>query len=97
MSESNEIAYTEVVGIVQHYAKEPLRHAKDEGKDDEADQDSLIAAMLRAQFETQVDVNDWLGILLPNLLFIAIFSNNFCLPYHIRSKHKSMTFYINLV
>ena len=46
MSESNEIAYTEVVGIVQHYAKEPLRHAKDEGEDDEADQDSLIATML---------------------------------------------------
>ena len=48
----------EVVGIVQPYAKEPLAHPSDKGQD----QDSLTLATLRARFESEVAVNDWLVI-----------------------------------
>ena len=49
----------EIVGIVQPYAEEPLAHSSDDGEDDEADQDGLTPATLRARFESQVAVNDW--------------------------------------
>ena len=61
-SESSSSDEIEVVGIVQPYAEEPLAHPSDEGEDDEADHDGLIPATLRARFESQVAVNDWLVI-----------------------------------
>ena len=50
----------QVVGIVQPYADEPLAHTSDEDEDDEEDQDGLTPAVLRARFEDEVTVNDWL-------------------------------------
>ena len=50
----------EVVGIVQPYAYEPLAHTSDEDEDDEEDQDGLTPAVLRARFEDEVTVKDWL-------------------------------------
>ena len=50
----------QVVGIVQPYADEPLAHTSDEDKDDEEVQDGLTPAVLRAIFEDEVTVNDWL-------------------------------------
>ena len=59
-SESSSSDEMEIVGIVQPYAEEPLAHSSDDGEDDEADQDGLTPATLRARFESQVAVNDWL-------------------------------------
>ena len=61
-SESSSSDEIEVVGIVEPYAEEPLAHSSDEGEDDEADQDGLTPATLRARFESDVAVNDWLVI-----------------------------------
>ena len=61
-SESSNSDEIEVVGTVQPYAKEPLAHPSNEGEDDEADQDGLTPATLRARFESEVAVNDWLVI-----------------------------------
>ena len=49
-SESSSSDEMEIVGIFQPYAKEPLAHSSDHGEDDEADQDGLTPATLRAQF-----------------------------------------------
>ena len=59
-SESSSSDEMEIVGIVQPYAEEPLAHSSDDGEGDEADQDGLTPATLRARFESQVAVNDWL-------------------------------------
>ncbi|XP_068758186.1 uncharacterized protein [Montipora capricornis] len=58
-SESSSSDEMEIVGIVQPYAEEPLAHSSDDGEDDEADQDGLTPATLRARFESQGAVNDW--------------------------------------
>ena len=50
----------EIVGIVQPYADEPLAHTSDKDEDDEEDQDGLTPAVLRARFEDEVTVKDWL-------------------------------------
>ena len=50
----------QVVGIVQPYADEPLAHTSDEDEDDEEIQDGLTPAVLRARFEDEVTVKDWL-------------------------------------
>ena len=47
----------QVVDNVQPYADEPLAHTSDE---DEDDQDGLTPAVLRARFEDEGTVNDWL-------------------------------------
>ena len=39
---------------------EPLAHTSDEDEDDEEDQDGLTPTVLRARFEDEVTVNDWL-------------------------------------
>ena len=49
----------EIVGIVQPYTEEPLAHLSDKREDDEADQDGVSPATLRARFESQFAVNDW--------------------------------------
>ena len=56
---SDEISSDEmqVVDNVQPYADEPLAHTSDE---DEEDQDGLTPAVLRARFEDEGTVNDWL-------------------------------------
>ena len=59
-SESSSSDEMEIVGIVQPYAEEPLAHSSDDGEGDEADQDGLTPATLRARFESRVAVNDWL-------------------------------------
>ena len=61
-SESSSSDEMEIVGIVQPYAEELFAHSSDDGEDDEADQDGLTPATLRARFESQVAVNDWLVI-----------------------------------
>ena len=50
----------EVVGVVRPYANEPLAHTTDEEEDDEEDQDGLTPDVLRARFEGEVAVNEWL-------------------------------------
>ena len=50
----------EVVGEVRPYADEPLAHTTDEEEDDEEDQDGLTPDVLRARFEGEVAVNEWL-------------------------------------
>ena len=59
-SDSDEI---EVVGLVEPYANEPPAHSSDDDEDDEEDSDGLSPAVLRARFERQVAVNEWLVIL----------------------------------
>ena len=49
----------QVVGV-QPYADKPLAHTSDEDEDDEEDQDGLTPAALRARFEDEVTVKDWL-------------------------------------
>ena len=49
----------EVVGVVRPYADKPLAHTTDE-EGDEEDQDGLTPDVLRARFEGEVAVNEWL-------------------------------------
>ena len=87
-SDSDEI---EVIGLVEPYANEPPAHSSDDDEDDEEDSDGLSPAVLRARFERQVAVNEWLvifftehGILeYPTTYFVAPF-----FPTLIRTKHK---------
>ena len=48
----------QVVGNVQPYANEPLVHTSNKDKDDKEDQDGR--SVLRARFEDEVTVKDWL-------------------------------------
>ena len=41
-------------------ADKPLAHTSAEDEDDEKDQDGLTPAVLRAKFEDQITLNDWL-------------------------------------
>lgn len=59
-SEKSDSDEMEVVGMVQPYADEPLAHTSDEDEDEQDDQDGLTPAVLRARFEGEVSVNDWL-------------------------------------
>ena len=49
----------EVVGVVRPYVDKPLAHTTDE-EGDEEDQDGLTPDVLRARFEGEVAVNEWL-------------------------------------
>jgi len=46
--------------VLSSLAESPFAHPSDQGKDDEADQYGLTPATLRARFESEVAVNDWL-------------------------------------
>ena len=50
----------EVVGSVRPYADEPLAHTSDEEEDEEEDQGGLTPVVLRARYEGDVSVRDWL-------------------------------------
>ena len=52
----------EVVGLVEPYADEPPAHSSDEDEDSEEDVDGLSPAVLRARFEGEVSVNEWLVV-----------------------------------
>ena len=71
-SDSDEI---EVVGLVEPYANEPPAHSSDDDEDDEEDSDGLSPAVLRARFERQVAVNEW--------LVIFFLRSNFRIPSHL--------------
>lgn len=86
-SDSDEI---EVVGLVEPYANEPPAHSSDDDEDDEEDADGLSPAVLRARFERQLAVNEWLVIFLrSNFRILSHLLCNF-FPTLLRTKHKHM-------
>ena len=50
----------EIVGHVQPYADEPLAHSSDEDDDAEEGHDGLSPATLRARYEGEEVLNEWL-------------------------------------
>jgi len=62
MQDKSDSDETEVVGLVEPYANEPPAHSSDDNEDNEEDSDGLSPAVLRARFERQVAVNEWLVI-----------------------------------
>ena len=60
LSESSNSDEMEVVGIVRPYVDEPLAHTSDEEEDEEEDQGGLTPVVLRARYEGDVSVRDWL-------------------------------------
>ena len=59
LPESSNSDEMEVVGIVRPCADEPLAHTSDE-EEDEEDQGGLTPVVLRARYEGDVSVRDWL-------------------------------------
>ena len=74
-SDSDEI---EVIGLVEPYANEPPAHSSDDDEDDEEDSDGLSPAVLRARFERQVAVNEWLVIFLYGARYFRIPNHLLC-------------------
>ena len=62
MQDESDSDKIEVVGLVEPYANAPPAHSSDDDEDHQEDSDGLSPAVLRARFQRQVAVNDWLVI-----------------------------------